>query len=284
MVISEPVPSFVHLGAYCLAVPQSRRKCDSCGHIAAQCSIKRCYNCGLTGHINADCPKDSRCQGGRSLEHNIVQCDAAWVPEADSDAHEPTSDHTLSESYSSEEEDNDRAVRTAVANKDAAVPHDPTLSDCPTVATQDSDNAEQSPNWFEHTECTAGSAGADLAPEEIAVTHVCSSPGDDMGTKNRQIAAPEESASIQDSTTQDENGQAVKNWYDPATPSPDGMSPSLTFFSPQPIFTKFSGDAGTPAASKRSFQDDSVSDISAVRRPSTKKKPKGRSARHPAPS
>ena len=289
MVISKPVPSFVHLGPYCLGVrhygqPQTCRKCDSRGHIAAQCSIKRCYNCGLTGHINADCPEDSRCQGCGSLEHHIVQCDAAWVPEADSDAHEPSSDHTPSESDSSEQEENDGAVSAAVVKKDAAVPHDLTLSDCPTVATQESDNAEQSPNWFDQTEHTAGSAGAGLAPEETAVTHACSSSGGNVGTENRQIAAPEESAGTQDSTAQDENGQAVRNWYDQATPSPDGMSPSLTFSSPLPIFNKSSADAGIPAASKRSFQDDSVSDISAVRRPSTKKKPKGRSARLPAPS
>eukprot|EP00795_Rhopilema_esculentum_P007308 gene7308-biopygen659 len=39
-----------------------------------------------------------------------------------------------------------------------------------------------------------------------------------------------------------------------------------------------------PVASKRSFQDDNVSAISAVRRPSTKKKSKGHSARQPTPS
>eukprot|EP00795_Rhopilema_esculentum_P015941 gene15941-biopygen5327 len=94
-----------------------------------------------------------------------VWCDATWVPEAASDAHEPSSDHTPSESDSSEEEDNDGAVSAAVANKEAAVPQDATPSDCPTAVTQESDNAEQSPNWFEQTERTAGSAGADLDPE-----------------------------------------------------------------------------------------------------------------------
>ena len=181
-----------------------------------------------------------------------------------------------------------------MANKEAAVPQDPILStseetlkgskDCQTTATQELDGAQQSPNWFENTEHTAGSAGADLAPEETAVTHICSSPDGDVGTENRSIAAPEESARTQDSPLQLENGQPTKSWFDPATSSTDGMNSSLSFSSPLPLFTKYSVEAGAPAASKRSLQDNSVSDISAVRKPCTKKKPKGRSARHPAPS
>ena len=106
-------------------------------------------------------------------------------------------------------------------------------------------------------EQTAGSAGADPAQEETAVTHVSSPSNGGVGTENCPIAAPGESASIQNSSTPEDNGQAVKNWYDPSTPAIDGMISSSKFSSP---------------------------DISAVRRPSTKKKQKGRSDRQPAPS
>ena len=90
MVIQQPIPSFVHLGSYCLMVrhdrqPQICRRCDSTGHLAATCSIKRCYNCGGHGHINADCHEDSRCQGCGSTDHHIDQCDSSWAPEGDTD-------------------------------------------------------------------------------------------------------------------------------------------------------------------------------------------------------
>ena len=133
-------------------------------------------------------------------------------------------------------------------------------------------------------EQTAGSAGADPAQEETEVTHVSSPSNGGVGTENCPIAAPGESASIQNSSTPEDNGQAVKNWYDPSTSATDGMISSSKFSSPILLSPQRSVEAGAPAASKRSFQEDNVSDISAVRRPSTKKKQKGRSARQPAPS
>ena len=298
MILQQPVPSFVHLGMYCLAVrhygqPQTCRKCDSRGHIASQCSAKRCYNCGMTGHINADCTEISRCQGCGSTGHHIVQCDTSWVSEARMDPDEPSSDLSSDDDDDDDQEqmpNNDAALAPVAISdtQDSQGAHTETSETDPeiqeTAAAEEAPSTELSPAQSDESEHAAKGAGADLAPEEMAVTHVRSSSDGDVGTENCQIAAPEGSASIQDSTTQDDNGQTVKNWYDLATPSPDGMSPSLTFSSPLPIFTKSSVGAGPPAASKRSFHDDSVSDISAVRRPSTKKKPKGRSVRHPAPS
>ena len=293
MILTEPVPSFVHLGPYCLAVrhygqPQTCRKCDSRGHIAAQCSIKRCYNCGLTGHINADCPENSRCQGCGSPEHHLVQCDASWVPEANRFTPEPSSDLAPRENDSSGDEDSN-AAGAVLAQNEAAATQGPSPSaaeeeNCSTAANQEADNSQQSPNWSDTMEQTAGSAGADPAQEETAVTHVSSPSNGGVGTENCPIAAPGESASIQNSSTPEDNGQAVKNWYDPPTPVTDGMISSSKFSSPILLSPQRSVEAGAPAASKRSFQEDNVSDISAVRRPSTKKKQKGRSARQPAPS
>ena len=296
MVLAQPVPSFVHLGMYCLPVrhygqPQTCRKCDSRGHIASQCNVKRCYNCGLTGHINADCTEVSRCQGCGSTGHHIVQCDTSWVSEAERDPDEPSSD--LSSSSSSDDEDQEQmfATDTALApvaisdTQDSKLTHTEEAplgqEDKEIAATEGPCSTEQSQS-SNKTEPATDGAGADSTLEETAVTHVRSSSDGGFGTENRQVAAPKKMASTPELFSQLENGQSVKNWYD--TSSPNGMSPSSTFSSPLPLSTQDSVAAVAPAASKRSFQDDNVSDISAVRRPSTKKRPKGRSARQPTPS
>ncbi|XP_065055208.1 uncharacterized protein LOC135683785 [Rhopilema esculentum] len=94
MIISEPIPSYVHLGPYCLLVrhdgqPQTCRKCDSRDHFAVNCNVKRCYNCGGSGHINVDCPMESQCQGCGSTGHHIIQCDTSWVVEQEEQNHRP---------------------------------------------------------------------------------------------------------------------------------------------------------------------------------------------------
>ncbi|XP_065055323.1 uncharacterized protein LOC135683867 [Rhopilema esculentum] len=86
MIMTEPIPSYVHLGPTCLLVrhegqPMTCRKCDSRTHLAANCSAKRCYNCGCVGHINADCPESSVCQGCGSSEHHLAQCDTSFFPD-----------------------------------------------------------------------------------------------------------------------------------------------------------------------------------------------------------
>ena len=83
MIMTEPIPSYVHLGPACLLVqyegqPMTCRKCDSRTHLAANCSAKRC---GRVGHINADCPESSLCQGCGSSEHHLAQCDTSFFPD-----------------------------------------------------------------------------------------------------------------------------------------------------------------------------------------------------------
>ena len=134
------------------------------------------------------------------------------------------------------------------------------------AATEGSCSTEQSQGCSNKTKHATDGVGADSTLEEIAATHVPS--------LSDGVPAPEKLARTPDLFSQLENGQSAKNWYD--TFSPNGMSPSSTFSSPLPLSTQDSVAAVAPAASKRSFQDDNVSEISAVRRPSTKKRPKGR--------
>ena len=197
VILSQPVPSFVHLGIYCLAVrhygqPQTCCKCDSRGHIASQCNAKRCYKCGMTGHINADCTEIGRCQGCRSTEHHIVQCDTSWVSKAGMDPDEPSSDLSC--------EDDDEENQEQMPNNDPALAPvaisdtqdsqgalietsetNPEVGE--TAAAKEAPSTELSPAQSDESEPAAKGAGADLSPEETTVTHVRSSSGGDVGTK-----------------------------------------------------------------------------------------------------
>ena len=84
--MTEPIPSYVHLGLTCLLVrhegqPMTCLKCDSRTHLATNYSAKRCYNCGCVDHFNDDCPKSSVCQGCGSPEHHLAQCDTSFFPD-----------------------------------------------------------------------------------------------------------------------------------------------------------------------------------------------------------
>eukprot|EP00795_Rhopilema_esculentum_P017851 gene17851-biopygen49 len=244
MVIKEAIPSYVHVGPYCLLVrheaqPMTCRRCDSRDHFAANCTIKRCFNCGSNGHINADCPKASRCQGCGSTEHHVVQCDAAWTSEAnryiDSSSAASTDDEadsisipetptntTMAYDLSLQEDGLTNNLKgKAAAAQESALSEDEEATagspNCPPAASEKSSSAQPSPSWCDQTE----RANADPVPEKTVVTHLRTLPDGSKGTENRLIAAPEELASLQDSTTQDDNGQMVKNWYDAPTPSPE---------------------------------------------------------------
>ena len=283
MVLKDAIPSYVHLGPYCLQVrheaqPMTCRKCDSRDHFAANCSVKRCYNCGSSGHINADCPETSRCQGCGSPDHHIVQCDASWTSEVNR--------HTDSSSSSSDDEDDSISIRETPINTTMAYDRALALRQQEVAAeqaptTQDHHTLDvETPNWYETTELAASNTSTDLVPDSKAATQAPPSSQEEttpLATDSHSLAAPSTSTSAADPTLE-ANGQAVKNWFDP--PTLDGMNSPSTSSSPL-LSSQRPVEAGVPAASKRSFQDDNVSDISAVRRPSTKKKPKGRSARQP---
>ena len=86
MIMMEPIPSYVYLGLACLLVrhqgqPMTCRKCDSRTHLAANCSAKRCFNCGCVGHINADCSESSLSQACGSPEQHLAQCNTSFFPD-----------------------------------------------------------------------------------------------------------------------------------------------------------------------------------------------------------
>ena len=86
MKLSEQIPSFIYIGPICLAVNYDGqlptcRKCDSTEHIARMCQIKRCFNCGRSGHLNHLCPKPVKCQGCSSTDHCFEQCPSCWESE-----------------------------------------------------------------------------------------------------------------------------------------------------------------------------------------------------------
>ena len=86
MVLSRQIPSFIYIGPWCLAVNyegqvSTCRKCDITGHIAKNCYIKRCFNCGLPGPLNRSCPEAARCQGCSSPDHCFEQCPSSWEGE-----------------------------------------------------------------------------------------------------------------------------------------------------------------------------------------------------------
>ena len=255
MVIQQPIPSFVHLGPYCLMVrhdrqPQTCRRCDSTGHLAATCSIKRCYNCGAHGHIKADCHEDSRCQGCGSTDHHIDQCDSSWAPEDDTDLNE------LPNGRNSTTSSDEELTPDTVANL-------PEANNSDVAATNFENQTDLDDPILTVEEAPLLGTIADTEPAAVA---------------------PDEPVNTPDMLPHEENGQQVKNWYDPPTPLSDGMNSSSALSSPLTLFNQGSVEAGAPAASKRSFQEDNVSDITAVRRPSTKKKSRGHSARQPTPS
>ena len=83
MKLREPIPSFLYFGPISLAVnydgqTPTCRKCDSTGHIAKFCQIKRCFNCGKSGHLNRQCPETIKCQGCSSSSHCFEQCPSSW--------------------------------------------------------------------------------------------------------------------------------------------------------------------------------------------------------------
>ena len=102
MKLRQQIPSFLYFGPLCLAVnydgqPPTCRKCDNPGHIAKVCQVKRCFNCGKSGHLNRQCPDPAKCQGCSSLDHCFEQCPSSWVREEESeplgDAHVEVQDN-----------------------------------------------------------------------------------------------------------------------------------------------------------------------------------------------
>ena len=98
MILRNPIPSFLHFGPVCLAVnydgqSPTCRKCDSSGHIAKVCQIKRCFNCGKTGHLNRQCPEPLKCQGCSSEDHCFEQCPVCWEQEEQEE--QPVPDHNV---------------------------------------------------------------------------------------------------------------------------------------------------------------------------------------------
>ena len=258
MIMTEPIPSYVHLGPTFLLVrhegqPMTCRKCDSRTHLAANCSAKRCYNCGCVGHINADCPESSVCQGCGSSEHHLAQCDTSFFPHPSGTDDEESIPETPTETTMAFDILGSEAGSSASEDEATAVSEEPTpdpasaLEPLPT---------EELQNDKEQTSLEAPPSKPEEPPS---------------------LSTPEDLSNIL------EDAQPTKNWYDTLS-FQQGTNTSSKFSSPLPPFPIPSVDAGVPAASKRTFQDDNVSDISAVRRPSTKKKPKGRSARQPPPN
>ena len=74
MRLRDPIPSFLYFGPIFLALnydgqTPTCRKCDSSGHIAKFCNVKRCFNCGGSSHLNQQCPESIKCQGCASSSH-----------------------------------------------------------------------------------------------------------------------------------------------------------------------------------------------------------------------
>ena len=224
MVISNPIPSYVHIGPYCLMVnhdnqPQTCRKCDRPDHLARECAAVRCFNCGERGHTNAACPAGRKCHGCGSPDHHLVQCSASWVPEP------------------SEESDSD--TEGSQAEEDAH-PLD--------------ENRPPPPSYKIRALATTDGMSADVEGQPD-----CTSPNTPEKTEATNEDEPVSTA---------EELVQTGSWGDHT----EGELSEVNRF-PSPLFV--SVDAPL-ASSKRALPDDGVSDVSAVRRPSTKKRPKGR--------
>ena len=225
MIMTEPIPSYVHLGPTCLLVlhegqPMTCRKCDSRTHLAANCSFKRCYNCGCVGHINADC------QGCGSLEHHLAQCDTSFFPDASGTDDAESIPETPTETtmaFDRLNSDSEGLITDLGANSDSEVtasPQDPPL----TKLTEEQQTEEQLTE-----EQTEERTEQDLKEPE-------------------QPPSPEEDATQPDA-------QPVKNWYDTLSFRP-GTYSCPKFSSPLPPFSIPPVDADVPPFSERSFQDD----------------------------
>ena len=86
MKLKDAIPSFIFFGPICLAVnyegqTPTCRKCDSTTHIARDCQIKRCFNCGESGNLNRQCQDPVKCQGCSSQDHCFEQCPFSWERE-----------------------------------------------------------------------------------------------------------------------------------------------------------------------------------------------------------
>ena len=88
MELERPIPNFITIGAYNLFVlhnnqPATCRKCDSQDHKAAECNVKKCFNCGDPGHIRNECNKAPKCPACLQTGHSLRRCpdDDTWEKE-----------------------------------------------------------------------------------------------------------------------------------------------------------------------------------------------------------
>ena len=225
MIMTEPIPSYVHLGPTCLLVrhegrPMMCRKCDSRAHLAANCSAKRCYNCGYVGHINADCPESTVSQGCGSPEHHLAQCDISFFPDpsrtydAESISEAPTETTMAFDIFGS------KAGSSASEDEATAVSKEPTPD--PASALEPL-TTEYLQNDKEQTSLEAPPSKPEEPPS---------------------LSTPEDPSRIL------EDAQPTKNWYDTLSLQ-QGTNSSSKFSSPLPPFPIPSVNAGVPAASKR---------------------------------
>ena len=241
-------------------------KCDSRDHFAVNCNVKRCYNCRENGHINVDCPRESQCQGCGSTEPHIVQCDTSWVVEKEEENCRP---HLEQEGKSPPATDSPSMQEDTPSPRPSEEPPAPVDEAVVVFPDPPLGWANSQPN-------------VTVAPTTNEVTIPDSLPAETAEPPSYNNDYPTTTDSAE--TNANKRNIIMKPWYEnlsfasPESPNKTN-SPSLFSFSPP----SSSVEAGGPAASKRSFQDDSVSDISANRRPSTKKQ-KGRAVRQPPTS
>ena len=216
--------------------------------------------------MNVDCPGESQCQGCGSTEHHIVQCDTSWVVEQEEHIRRP---HLEQEGKSSPATDSPSMQEDTPSPRPSEEPPAPV------------DEAEAVfPDPPPPLDWANSQPDFTVLPTPNEVTTPDPLPAE---TAERLSDYKDHSATTDNAETNaNQRNVIMKPWYENLSfTSPESSnktnSPSLFSFSPP----SSSVEAGAPAASKRSFQDDSVSDISAVRRPSTKKKQKGRTARQP---
>ena len=119
MRLRDPIPSFVYIGPICLAVnydgqSPTCRKCDSTSHIARSCYVKRCFNCGKSGHLNRQCPEPIKCQGCQSQDHCFEQCPSSWQQEEHAEETDQTDDRI---NWNWNEQGEEEQLSTETSNK-----------------------------------------------------------------------------------------------------------------------------------------------------------------------